>query len=216
MEYVRGKTLKEILAKRKKMSEIEVVRLALHIFLALEHAHENDVVHRDIKPSNIIVSDDRVPKLCDFGLAKEITFDARLTTAGTVMGTPFYISPEQIQGGTVDIRSDIYSFGATLYHCVCGEAPFSSTDTEMILLKHITESPEPIRNKRPAFSEVVAEIIHRMMRRNPEERFQTPKELRHVLRPLAFEESALWGEDSPSQVKKPKKPEPPRRRRNSR
>jgi serine/threonine protein kinase len=196
MEYVEGKTLKDILAARGSLSEIEVVRLALHMSLALEHAHENGVIHRDIKPSNIIVAHDRVPKLCDFGLAKDLTLDPRLTTVGTVMGTPCYISPEQVDGAPVDIRSDIYSLGATLYHCVCGEAPFSDASGEAVLLKHLTEYPTPIRRRRPGFSQVVGEIINRMLRKDPAERFQTPRELRRILKPLAFEESLLWGDDS--------------------
>jgi serine/threonine-protein kinase len=199
MEYIKGKTLREILESRKSLSEMEVVRLALHMSLALEHAHEHGVVHRDIKPSNIIVSGDRMPKLCDFGLAKDITLDTRLTSVGTVLGTPYYISPEQIKGEPIDIRSDIYSLGATLYHCVCGQAPFSSVEDESVLYMHLAQEPEPLRYRRPGFSEVVAEIIHKMLRKDPDERFQTPRELRRTLRPLAFEESDLWG-DTPRKV----------------
>ncbi len=199
MEYVKGQTLKEMLEHRSVLSALEIARLALHMTLALRHAHENGVVHRDIKPSNIIISRDRVPKLCDFGLAKDITFEGRTTTAGMVMGTPHYISPEQVMGNKVDIRSDIYSLGATLYHCACGDPPFVSTCDEAVLVKHITEEPEPLRAKRPAFSPVLGEILHRMMRMEPNERFQTPDELMDVLRPLAFEESSLWGSDVPEE-----------------
>jgi serine/threonine-protein kinase len=197
MEYVKGRTLKEMLEHRSILSALEIARLALHMTLALQHAHENGVVHRDIKPSNIIISQDRVPKLCDFGLAKDITFEGRTTTAGMVMGTPHYISPEQVTGERVDIRSDIYSLGATLYHCACGSPPFMATCDEAVFLKHITDEPEPLRVKRPAFSPVLGEILHRMMRKEPAARFQTPDELIDVLRPLAFEESNLWGNNDP-------------------
>jgi serine/threonine protein kinase len=169
------------------MQEKEVLRLALHMSLALEHAHANGVLHRDIKPSNIIVSKaDRVPKLCDFGLAKDIAFDPKATRAGVVLGTPHYISPEQIRGAANDIRSDIYSLGATLYHCLCGEAPFASDGAANVMIKHLTEPPEPVRSKRAEVSQETAWIIEKMLEKEPERRFQTPGGLRHALEPLVY------------------------------
>jgi len=190
MEYVEGRTLKEILGFRKKLSEKELVRLALHMARALAHAHSNGVVHRDVKPSNIIVSNIRVPKLCDFGLAKDLNFDPSVTSAGTVLGTPLYISPEQIRGTGCDIRSDIYSLGATLYHCACGSAPFISSGGATVMLKHLTEEPTPIEQKAPGISEEMAETIHRMLSKEPDGRFQTPTELWRRLVPLAYGETA--------------------------
>lgn len=208
MEYVEGRTTKEILARRTMMQEKEVLRLALHMALALEHAHANGVLHRDIKPSNIIVSkEDRVPKLCDFGLAKDIAFDPKATRAGVVLGTPHYISPEQIRGAANDIRSDIYSLGATLYHCLCGEAPFASDGAATVMIKHLTEPPEPVRSKRAEVSERTARIIEKMLEKEPEGRFQTPEELRHALEPLLY-----GGGDAPPEPPLPAKKTVKRRR----
>jgi serine/threonine-protein kinase len=219
MEYIEGKTLKEILAVRKMLSEKELLRLALHMTRALEHANENGVLHRDIKPSNIIVSEGRIPKLCDFGLAKDIMFDPKLTSVGTVVGTPFYISPEQIRGRANDIRSDIYSLGATLYHCACGEAPFACKGSATVMVKHLTEPPEPLRSRRPGLSEAAAAIVHKMLEKSPDDRFQTPLELWRAVEPLVFEKSRaieVEVEEIPEPPVEKKRGKAPRRRRRKR
>ncbi len=200
MEYIEGRTAKEILAKRRRLKEKEVLRLALHMTLALEHAHANGVLHRDIKPSNIIVSKEkRLPKLCDFGLAKDMLFDPKATGAGVVLGTPHYISPEQIRGMANDIRSDIYSLGATLYHCLCGEAPFASEAAAGVMIKHLTEMPDPVRSKRNEVSNDTAWLIEKMLEKKPEDRFQTPEELKCALEPLVYGKS---GKETSSPQKK--------------
>ncbi len=186
MEYIEGRTLKDVLEAKGKLKEKELRRLALHMARALAHADANGVLHRDIKPSNIIISHERVPKLCDFGLAKDMVFDAKGTSAGIVMGTPMYISPEQIRGAANDIRSDIYSLGATLYHCACGKAPFASTGSASVMVKHLTEDPMPLKSRMCGLSETVAGIIHKMLEKDPDDRFQTPQELWHALAPLVF------------------------------
>jgi serine/threonine-protein kinase len=216
MEYVKGKTLKDILAERESLKEKELLRLALHMARALEHADDNGILHRDIKPSNIIISENRIPKLCDFGLAKDIMFDPRLTSVGTVMGTPLYISPEQIRGEANDIRSDIYSLGATLYHCACGDAPFMSSGSATVMVKHLTEDPKPLRDKRPDISEEAAAIIHKMLEKDPDDRFQTPVKLWKAIQPLVFDRLKpieVEVEEIPDSPVKQKKTKARRRRR---
>ena len=215
MEYIRGRTLKEILGRRGMLKEKELLRLALHMTRALEHADSNGVLHRDIKPSNIIVSRERVPKLCDFGLAKDTILEANGTSAGVVLGTPMYISPEQIRGAANDIRSDLYSLGATLYHCACGKAPFTSSGSASIMVKHLTEEPVHLTNRRCDISETAAGIIHRMLRKDPGERYQTPGELWRALSPLVYEKKPGTVQQDPPAKSPPRKKSAraPRRRR---
>ena len=209
MEYIKGKTLKEIITTRGARGEEKLLRLALHLARALEHADNNGVLHRDIKPSNIIVSEEGVPKICDFGLAKDILFSADATTNGVVLGTPLYISPEQIMGRANDIRCDIYSLGATLYHCACGSAPFEATGTGL-LVKHLREDPAPL-NARIIISVAAAGIIHKMLRKKPDKRFQTPGEICRALEMLLFPRPA--SEEGSEEARKQSKVKPPRRRR---
>ncbi len=125
MEYVEGPTIKDYLDKHKTFDEKEALRIVLAVAEALKHAHSRGLIHRDIKPENIILTRDAV-KLADLGLAR-ITDDEKwgLSEAGMAIGTPYYISPEQVRGQTnIDIRADIYSLGATLYHMVTGRVPY--------------------------------------------------------------------------------------------
>jgi serine/threonine-protein kinase len=118
--------------------------------LALAHANEHHLVHRDVKPGNIMVVADGTAKLCDLGLAKSIHQDQDLTHTGTTHGTPHYMSPEQARGSAdIDIRSDIYSLGATLYQMVVGEVPFTGASAAVVLLKHLSETVPSPRHRRP-------------------------------------------------------------------
>ncbi len=171
MEYASGLTVGELLKRGGAMDESRVARVALQIARALEHAHEAGLVHRDVKPDNILITKNGTAKLCDLGLAKD------RPEGGRALGTPHYISPEQAEGiREADIRSDLYSFGATLYHMLLGRTPFDGK-AKVVMVKHISEDPTPPREADPDISEAMQGIVQRLMRKRPEDRFQSPREL---------------------------------------
>ncbi|HQU44228.1 MAG TPA: serine/threonine-protein kinase, partial [Pirellulales bacterium] len=165
--------------------------------LALDHAHQRGLVHRDIKPENILAdgADLTTPptiKLLDMGLARlmheEPAEDAELTGGGKLMGTPDYVSPEQaMQAGDADIRSDIYSLGATFYKILTGEVPFEGGDVRQRLMTRLVSDAPRASGCRDDLPEEVDEIIARMLARQPDDRFQTPAELAEALFPFTFE-----------------------------
>jgi serine/threonine-protein kinase len=178
MEYVAGRTVKEMLAEQQVFDEKGTIEVALGVARALEHAFSYGIVHRDIKPGNIMITSEQgLVKLCDFGLAKELDFSASATSPGTVAGTPYYISPEQIKNEPVDARTDIYSLGATLYHMVTGLVPFSGRSAPIVMAKHLHEVPMPPRRFNPKISPGLEAVILKCMAKTPSERFHTPKEL---------------------------------------
>jgi serine/threonine-protein kinase len=181
MEYVEGPTLLQLLERETQVEPMAAARIVLQVARALDHAHKAGLVHRDVKPANIIVttkSNQQVAKLCDLGLAKEVAEGGADTGEGRAMGTPFYISPEQARGEPdIDIRSDIYSLGATLYHAVCGRPPFSGPTPAVIMAKHLTEPVPPVRQIQPNAPIGVAAVIERCLRKDREDRYQEPAEM---------------------------------------
>ncbi len=178
MEYVEGVTVYDMLQKDGPLPERRSLEICRQIASALDHATRQSLVHRDIKPDNILITPKGVAKLCDLGLAKSTFPDHRLTQAGSTHGTPHYMSPEQARGQeNLDIRSDIYSLGATLYHMLTGDVPFDGASAAVILLKHISEEAPSIRRLKPGISEASQDLIRRMMAKKPEHRHQTPEEL---------------------------------------
>jgi serine/threonine-protein kinase len=178
MEYVEGKSLDQFIPKSGGMEEDRALHICMQVARALAFAHAKGIVHRDIKPANILVNADDVAKVCDMGLAKQVGSESYLTVTGTTVGTPHYISPEQARGASdIDTRSDIYSLGATLYHCVTGKTPFSGTSAAVIMTKHLTEElpwPQDVNSK---VSEHCCHLLEKMMAKDPADRYQTPKEL---------------------------------------
>jgi serine/threonine protein kinase len=177
MEYIEGEDLRKKLNRQGVFREAEVLAVLYQITRALDYADSVNLVHRDIKPDNIIIDRHGVAKLCDLGLAKiDISDQPHLTQAGMVVGTPFYISPEQCRGQRVDIKSDIYSLGATLYHMATGRVPFNAPDGLSILAKHISENPIPPKTFNKELSAECNTILLKMLAKKPEQRF-SPKEL---------------------------------------
>jgi serine/threonine-protein kinase len=175
MELARGQPIGQLLARGGALDEERVLPIAVQIARALEHAHEAHLVHRDIKPDNILVTKNGTAKLCDYGLAKT------RPEAGRPLGTPNYISPEQARGEpTVDIRSDLYSFGATLYHMLVGHPPFDG-NAKVVMVKHLSEEPKGLRSIDPDISPEMDAIVAKLMRKKPEERYQTPRQLLKAL-----------------------------------
>ncbi len=179
MEYVDGESVRRRLKREKRLDESTAVDIATQIAHALEHAWAAArMVHCDVKPDNILLTADGTAKLADLGLAKLAAADVITGRAGYTLGTPDYISPEQARGlKDIDVRADIYSLGATLYHILTGEKPFAGDTSREVLLKHVsTDIPDP-RLLQPSISERVAEIMAKMCKRDRDERYQSPAEL---------------------------------------
>ncbi len=180
MEYADRGDLETDLESRPdgRFRSREVLRIAKDIACALINCHELGIVHRDIKPANILLHSDGNYKLTDLGLAARRKDDVEVTKPGNAVGTPFYISPEQAQGEQhVNIASDIYSLGATLYHLVTGELPFRGENGVVVMTRHIVEPLVPPRNIQPRVPLPLSRLIEKMMAKRPQDRHQTPLEL---------------------------------------
>ena len=178
MEFVEGKDVESILEEKGPMSEADTLAIARQMAAALSAAYARGVVHRDMKPANILVDADGLAKLTDFGLAWRGGSDARVTHTGVAVGTPYYISPEQARGiQDVDVRSDIYSLGASMYHMLTGQPPFPGSNAMVVMSQHVSEEPVPVRRLVPSVSEGMAALIEKMLSKRPEDRQQTPEEL---------------------------------------
>jgi len=177
MEWVEGRLLREILHAQKKFPRERALRLTVRICDALDYVHKNGVVHRDLKPENIMVDDDDNIKLIDFGIAghegsRRLTF-AKLSQ---VMGTPDYISPEQVKGKRGDGRSDIYALGVMLYEMLTGTTPFQGPNAFAIMNERLLNHPVPPREVDPSISPELQEIIYRALERDPKNRYPTAHE----------------------------------------
>ncbi|MEM8885478.1 MAG: serine/threonine-protein kinase [Planctomycetota bacterium] len=204
MEYASGMTVGALVERGGAMDESRVLRVALQIARALEHAHGAGLVHRDVKPDNILLTKDHIAKLCDLGLAKDSPEEGR------ALGTPAYISPEQAQGSAdVDIRSDLYSFGCTLYHMLTGTQPFEG-NAKVVMVKHLTESAPALGEREPDVSAAMVAIVDRLMEKDPADRFQSPRDLLGALQELEK------GGAAPAATPPPPPPRSPARRRRRR
>lgn len=191
MEYVDGIDLSQLVKKKGPLSPGRACNYIAQSARGLQHAHEQGMVHRDIKPHNLLLTRDaQTVKILDMGLARlgeseQDSAFSQLTQDGKVVGTPDYIAPEQARNShTADIRSDIYSLGCTFYFLVSGRVPFPGGGSIMEkLMKHQTEEPIPIQLVAPNLPDPIAEIVHKMIRRNPDERYQTPAEVAAALEP---------------------------------
>ncbi|MHC4200306.1 MAG: protein kinase domain-containing protein, partial [Planctomycetota bacterium] len=170
MEYIDGTTVSRLIRRKGRIPVDRALGIVRQVARALDHAHESGIIHRDVRPSGIMVAaDDRV-KVADLGISK--AFDESSGETG-LLGTPHYMSPEQASGGEVDVRTDVYSLGATLYHMLTGEVPFAfdGRDPRDVAKAHTTGSLRPVQDVESAIPDSVASMVERMMARDPEKRY---------------------------------------------
>ena len=182
-EYIQGQNLSQWFKRHGPPDAALGLKWMKQVALALKAASDAGIVHRDIKPENIMLTMAEDAKVTDFGLAQlnEKNEKLNLTQAGTTMGTPWYMSPEQIQGERLDHRSDEYSFGVTCYHMFAGQPPFPGKNSVSVAVQHLKDTPKPLREHRGDLPEALCRIIHRMMEKKPDDRFATPDELLEAL-----------------------------------
>ncbi|MBL8607897.1 MAG: serine/threonine protein kinase [Myxococcales bacterium] len=226
MEFLPGRDLLRVISDDWPLTEQRIIEILLQVLSALGVAHGIGIIHRDLKPENIMVLEsvdddgtrrDQV-KVCDFGIAKisdprgfqtEGGGPARaLTTHGTLVGTPEYMSPEQARGDTLDARSDLYSVGVILYQLLTGRVPFIAENALGVVLKQVTDEPEAPSLQRPGMTIRLEEICLKALRKRPEDRYQTAKDMRADLRGLVsaqgYDSSGSYNESNPIIVARPR------------
>jgi serine/threonine-protein kinase len=180
LEYVEGRNLREYLEKKGPPETLIALGILRQVAAALQRACELGIIHRDIKPENILLTRKGEVKVADFGLSRCFAGDAQplnLTRSGISMGTPLYMSPEQVQGKPVDHRADIYSFGATAYHLFAGHPPYRGASPFDVAVQHVQNEPTPLGEIRPDLPPELCAMVHKMMAKKPEDRYQTGREI---------------------------------------
>ncbi len=182
LEYIKGKTLKQIISERWPLSIEESFKISAETLSALSYIHSKEIIHRDIKPSNIMIIGDKRRsegfsiKLMDFGISKAIDMET-ITREGSIMGTPYYIPPEAIKNNIIDKRGDIFSFGVLMYELFTGEIPFYHTDPVGTIHKILNFNPQPPSKVYPYVPKCMDDIIMKCLRKNPEERYKSCDEI---------------------------------------
>ncbi|MDR3596199.1 Stk1 family PASTA domain-containing Ser/Thr kinase [Clostridium sp.] len=176
MEYIKGKTLKQIIKENSRLSPLKTLEISSQIAKALQYAHKNNIIHRDVKPDNIILTEDNIVKLMDFGIAK-VTDSVTLTNSNKIIGSVHYFSPEQAKGKFIDHRTDIYSLGIVMYEMITGQVPFNGDTSISIAMMHIQEPIIPPQEIIHDIPENINKVILKALEKDPIDRFQTAKEL---------------------------------------
>lgn len=185
MEYIKGKTLKEVIREKGKLTVDETVDYSIQIAEALEHAHKNHIVHRDIKPHNIMVTEDGRVKVTDFGIARAAS-SSTVTNTSNVIGSVHYFSPEQARGGYTDEKSDIYSLGIVMYEMITGKVPYEGDSPISVALKHIQEEIIPPREIDSTVPINLQNIIIKCAKKSQSDRYSTASELLRDLKRLKY------------------------------
>jgi serine/threonine-protein kinase len=176
MEYVEGQSLASIIKDEAPLDGSRVMRYVKKIAEGLDYAHSKGIVHRDIKPANIMVGAKKSLKIMDFGIAKATDL-SRMTQTDTILGTPMYMAPEQIDSKEVDLRADLYALGVVFYELATGELPFNETEPLKIVMEKIASEPIPPRSYNSNITPNMEKIIMKLPSRSPEDRYQSSAEL---------------------------------------
>ena len=193
-EYIAGRNLRQYISRHGAVEPVMAVNVLRQCSRALQKASETGVVHRDIKPENIMLSTKGEVKIADFGLARILdrSGDQALTQVGVTMGTPLYMSPEQVGGDPLDHRSDIYSLGITAYHMLAGTPPFDGENALAVAMQHFNSDAACLRSIRPDVPDKLIDVIEKMMAKKPDERQQDAKELLKALRKVPIDQDEDW------------------------
>ena len=189
MEYIEGKTLKQLLKKRESLTLTEVIDIMTQLTDGISHAHESYIIHRDIKPQNIMIEDDGRIKITDFGIAMALNA-TQFTQTNSVMGSVHYLPPEQASGKSATIKSDIYAMGIMMYELLTGTVPFRGDNAVEIALKHMKDKIPSVRKQDPSIPQSVENIILRATAKNPRNRYDSAKEMHDDLVACLTEEHA--------------------------
>lgn len=181
MEYVSGVTLKQLIKRRESLTLPEVIDIMLQLTRAVAHAHESYIIHRDIKPQNVIILDDGRVKIMDFGIAVALN-SGELTQTNSVMGTVYYIPPEQANGGQATVKSDIYSLGILMYELITGHVPFKGDNPVEVALKHMKQPIPSICEYDPDMPQSIENIILKATAKNPKNRYESAEEMNEDLK----------------------------------
>src|SRR5690242_20403128 len=189
MELLEGEDLNQIIASRRPMSLLQKVSIMIQVADGLRSAHRAGVVHRDVKPGNIRLLPDGTVKLMDFGIARLVAGSAatRLTRQGHVIGTLYYMAPEQVLGEEVDALSDIFAYGSTYYELLTGKHPFQGLDPRSVFHKITAEDPEPIRNLVPDCPEALEKIVNRTLQKDRDLRYQSLRDVQVDTEPILID-----------------------------
>ena len=181
MEYIEGRELRELLAQGQPLAAVQAVDVAAQVAEGLAYAHQHQVVHRDIKPANIMITPDGRAKIADFGIARMRSSETR-TQTGVILGSPKYISPEQVVGKRADHRSDIFSLGIILYECLTGATPFNGEGLSALMYQITNHDPAPPSSANPQVPVMLDYIIAKVLAKAPEARYQSAADFANDLR----------------------------------
>ena len=191
MEYVRGRTLKDVIQQKGALPPAVAAQIGIRILSALQHAHKNGIIHRDIKPQNILVHSDGLIKGADFGIAR-VAGSNTISHSDSVMGSVYYFSPEQAQGKDVTFASDLYSVGVVLYEMMTGQPPFDGETPVAIALQHISGKARPMSEINPAVPPAMERVVAKAMEKRPEDRYQSALEMAQDLQRALQEPDGTW------------------------
>ena len=181
MEYIEGRELRELLAQGQPLAVVQAVDVAAQVAEGLAYAHQHQVVHRDIKPANIMITPQGRAKIADFGIARMRSSETR-TQTGVILGSPKYISPEQVVGKRADHRSDIFSLGIILYECLTGATPFNGEGLSALMYQITNHDPAPPSSANPQVPVMLDYIIAKVLAKSPEARYQSAADFSNDLR----------------------------------